>query len=246
MMLTVQKFGGTSVADAERIRYAAGIVSHTYDKGYDVVVVVSAQGDTTDVLLEKAAELSCAPGPRELDMLLTTGEQMSAALMAMCLEEMGYPAISLTGWQAGVETTAVHGDARILRIDTARLLRELHRGRIVIVAGFQGISAQGEITTLGRGGSDTTAVALAAALGADRCEIFTDVDGVYTADPRKFSHAVKLKEISYDNMLAMARNGAQVLHDRCVELAKEHGIVLEVRSAFTDAEGTIIGEKREG
>ena len=245
-MLTVQKFGGTSVADDVRIRRAAEIAARTYDDGDDVVVVVSAQGDTTDLLLEKAAKLSAAPGPRELDMLLSTGEQVSAALMAMCLEEMGYAAVSLTGWQAGVETTAVHGDARILRVDTERLLRELRRGRIVVVAGFQGLSANGEITTLGRGGSDTTAVALAAALQAHRCQIFTDVDGVYTADPRKFPNAQKLKEISYDRMLAMARSGAQVLHDRCVELAKEHGIVLEVRSAFTDAEGTIIGEKREG
>lgn len=245
-MLTVQKFGGTSVADDVRIRRAAEIAARTYDDGDDVVVVVSAQGDTTDLLLEKAAKLCAAPGPRELDMLLSTGEQVSAALMAMCLEEMGYAAVSLTGWQAGVETTAVHGDARILRVDTERLLRELRRGRIVVVAGFQGLSANGEITTLGRGGSDTTAVALAAALQAHRCQIFTDVDGVYTADPRKFPEAQKLREIAYDEMLAMARSGAQVLHDRCVELAKEHGIVLEVRSAFTDAEGTIIGEKREG
>ena len=245
-MLTVQKFGGTSVADDVRIRHAAEIAARTYDDGDDVVVVVSAQGDTTDLLLEKAAKLCAAPGPRELDMLLSTGEQVSAALMAMCLEEMGYAAVSLTGWQAGVETTAVHGDARILRVDTERLLRELRRGHIVVVAGFQGLSANGEITTLGRGGSDTTAVALAAALQAHRCQIFTDVDGVYTADPRKFPEAQKLREIAYDEMLAMARSGAQVLHDRCVELAKEHGIVLEVRSAFTDAEGTIIGVKREG
>ena len=239
-MLTVQKFGGTSVGDAARMHHVAEIVARTYDSGDDVVVVVSAQGDTTDLLLEKAAELTSAPNPRELDMLLSTGEQVSAALMAMCLEEMGYPAVSLTGRQAGVQTTAVHGDARILRIDTARLLRELYRGHIVIVTGFQGISAHGEITTLGRGGSDTTAVALAAALQAHRCQIFTDVDGVYTADPRKFPHAVKLREISYDEMLAMAREGAQVLHDRCVELAKERGIVLEVRSAFEDKPGTLV------
>ena len=245
-MLTVQKFGGTSVADDVRIRRAAEIAARTYDDGDDVVVVVSAQGDTTDLLLEKAAKLCAAPGPRELDMLLSTGEQVSAALMAMCLEEMGYAAVSLTGWQAGVETTAVHGDARILRVDTERLLRELRRGRIVVVAGFQGLSVHGEITTLGRGGSDTTAVALAAALQAERCQIFSDVDGVYTADPRKFPEAQKLREIAYDEMLAMARSGAQVLHDRCVELAKEHGIVLEVRSAFTDAEGTLVKEKKEG
>ena len=239
-MLTVQKFGGTSVADGARIRHAAEIAARTYDDGDDVVVVVSAQGHTTDLLLEKAAELCAAPEPRELDMLLSTGEQVSAALMAMCLEEMGYSAISLTGWQAGVQTTAVHGDARILRIDGERLLRELHRGRIVIVTGFQGISTHGEITTLGRGGSDTSAVALAAALQAHRCQIFTDVDGVYTADPRKFPDAVKLREVSYERMLAMAHQGAQVLHDRCVELAMEHGIVLEVRSAFENVSGTLV------
>ena len=242
-MLTVQKFGGTSIADGERIRHAAEIVAEAYDKGWDVVAVLSAQGDTTDRLLEKAAELSHAPNGRELDMLLTTGEQVSVSLMAMCLEGMGYPVVSLTGWQAGVETTCVHGDARILRIHTAALLRQLHMGRIVVVAGFQGIAANGEITTLGRGGSDTTAVALAAALGADRCEIFTDVDGVYTKDPRKFPDAVKLEEITYDEMLAMARQGAQVLHDRCVELARDNNIVIEVRSAFSDVSGTLVRNK---
>lgn len=239
-MLTVQKFGGTSVADADRIRHAARIAADTYDRGDDVVVVLSAQGDTTDVLLEKATALSSAPGGRELDMLLTTGEQVSVSLMAMCLEEMGYPVVSLTGWQAGVRTTEVHGDARIVRVDTQRIRRELLRGRIVIVAGFQGVTDCGEITTLGRGGSDTTAVALAAALGAHRCQIFTDVDGVYTADPRKFPDAVKLEEITYENMLAMARSGAQVLHDRCVELARDKGIVLEVLSAFEEKPGTMV------
>lgn len=240
-MLTVQKFGGTSIADANRIRRAAGIAAAAYDRGEDVVVVLSAQGDGTDLLLEKAAELSAVPNARELDMLLTTGEQVSVALMAMCLEEMGYPVVSLTGWQAGVETTDVHGDARILRIDTKRLLRHLYSGRIVIVAGFQGIDARGDLTTLGRGGSDTTAVALAGALGASRCQIFTDVDGVYTADPRKFPDAVKLEYITYDRMLTMAREGAQVLHDRCVELAKEYGILIEVLSAFADVSGTLVG-----
>lgn len=239
-MLTVQKFGGTSVADADKLRHAAGIAADTYDCGDDVVVVLSAQGDTTDVLLEKAAALSAAPNGREMDMLLTTGEQVSVALMAMCLESMGYPVVSLTGWQAGVHTTAVHGDARILKVDTERIRRELARGRIVIVAGFQGVTADGEITTLGRGGSDTTAVALAAALGAHRCQIFTDVDGVYTKDPRKFPDAVKLREITYDKMLAMARAGAQVLHDRCVELARDNGIVIEVLSAFEEKPGTLV------
>ena len=239
-MLIVQKFGGSSVADADRIRHAARIVADTYDKGNDVVVVLSAQGDTTDELLERAAVLNAAPNARELDMLLTTGEQVSVSLMAMCLENMGYPVISLTGWQAGVSTTDTHGDARILHIDTERLLRHLYSGRIVVVAGFQGISADGDLTTLGRGGSDTTAVALAGALHAHHCQIFTDVDGVYTEDPRKYPDAKKLSEIGYAQMLDMARNGAQVLHDRCVELAQRYGIVIEVRSAFEDVPGTLV------
>jgi aspartate kinase len=239
-MLTVQKFGGSSVADADKIRRAAGIVAEAHRRGEQLVVVLSAQGDTTDELLEKAAELTAAPNARELDVLLTTGEQVTVALMAMCLEEMGCPTVSLTGWQAGVETTDVHGDARIVRIDTRRLRRHLGEGRIVIVAGFQGMDAAGDLTTLGRGGSDTTAVALAGALGADRCQIFTDVDGVYTKDPRKYTDAVKLDTLTYDRMLAMVREGAQVLHDRCVELAKEYGIVIEVRSAFSDAPGTLV------
>lgn len=239
-MLTVQKFGGSSVADAEKIRRAARIAAAAYGQGDDVVVVLSAQGDTTDELLEKAAELTATPNARELDVLLTTGEQVTVALMAMCLEQMGYPVVSLTGWQAGVATTDVHGDARIVGIDTRRLRQHLQKRQIVIVAGFQGIDAAGDLTTLGRGGSDTTAVALAAALGASRCQIFTDVDGVYTKDPRKFPDAVKLREITYDRMLEMARDGAQVLHDRCVELAKAYGIVIEVRSAFADVAGTLV------
>ena len=239
-MLTVQKFGGSSVADAERIRRVARIVADTYDRGDDVVVVLSAQGDTTDEVLEKAVELSAAPGARVLDVLLTTGEQVSIALMAMCLEQMGYPVVSLTGWQAGIETGDTFGDARIQRVDTERLLRYLRQHRIVVVAGYQGITADGELTTLGRGGSDTTAVALAAALKADRCQIFTDVDGVYTADPRKFSHAVKYEEITYDNMLALIADGAQVLHDRCVLLAKQYGIEIEVLSSFERKPGTIV------
>ena len=239
-MLTVQKFGGSSVADAEKIRRVAGIIAEAYDRGDDVVAVLSAQGDTTDDLLEKAAEITRSPGSRELDMLLTTGEQMSIALMAMCLAEMGYPAVSLTGWQVGVETTEKFGDARIVYVDTRRILRYLRQRMIVVVAGYQGVTEAGEITTLGRGGSDTTAVALAAALQADRCQIFTDVDGVYTADPRKFPDAVKLSEISYDEMLRMARSGAQVLHDRCVELAKKYNIELEVLSSYERKPGTVV------
>lgn len=239
-MLTVQKFGGSSVADGMRIRRVAQIVAETYDRGDNVVVVLSAQGDTTDELLEKAAELTKTPKAREMDVLLTTGEQITIALMAMCLEEMGYPVVSLTGWQVRVETTDDHGDARILRVETEKLRAYLERRIIVIVAGFQGVTKDGEITTLGRGGSDTTAVAVAAALKADRCQIFTDVDGVYTKDPRKYPDAVKLAEITYDDMLTMARQGAQVLHDRCVELAKEHGVVIEVLSSFERATGTMV------
>jgi len=239
-MLTVQKFGGSSVADAERIRRAAGLVGEAYDRGEQVVVVVSAQGDTTDELLEKAAELTKAPKAREMDVLLTTGEQITISLMAMCLEEMGYPVVSLTGWQVKLETTDTHGDARIVRVETEKLRQYLAQRIIVIVAGFQGVTARGEITTLGRGGSDTTAVALAAALQADRCQIFTDVDGVYTKDPRKYPDAQKLEELTYDRMLAMARGGAQVLHDRCVELAKEKGVVIEVLSSFERKPGTMV------
>lgn len=239
-MLTVQKFGGSSVADADKIRRAAKIVAAAHMRGDDVVVVLSAQGDTTDELLEKAAELTATPNARELDVLLTTGEQVTVALMAMCLEEQGFPVVSLTGWQAGVKTTDVHGDARIVCIETDRLRRHLQRGQIVIVAGFQGLDSEGDLTTLGRGGSDTTAVALAGALGADRCQIFTDVDGVYTKDPRKYPDAEKLWEVTYDRMLTMAREGAQVLHDRCVELAKEYGIVIEVLSSHEDVPGTLV------
>jgi len=239
-MLTVQKFGGSSVADAKRIRRAAAIAAEAYDRGEQVVVVVSAQGDTTDELLEKAAELTNTPKAREMDVLLTTGEQITIALMAMCLEKMGYPVVSLTGWQVKLETTDTHGDARIIRVETDKIRSYLERGIIVIVAGFQGVTSRGEITTLGRGGSDTTAVALAAALKADRCQIFTDVDGVYTKDPRKYPDAQKLEELTYDRMLAMARGGAQVLHDRCVELAKEKGVVIEVLSSFERKPGTMV------
>ena len=233
-MLIVQKFGGSSVADAEKIRRVAGIIADTYEEGNDVVVVLSAQGDTTDDLLEKAAELNDRPSKRELDMLLATGEQQSIALMAMCLEKMRYPVVSLTGWQVGMETTSDHG--------TARILRELDKRRIVIVAGFQGLTKGNDVTTLGRGGSDTTAVAIAAALHADKCQIYTDVEGVYTADPRKVPDARKLDEITYDEMLELASLGAQVLHNRSVELAKRYGIVLEVLSSYVRKPGTKVKE----
>ena len=241
-MLIVQEFGGSSVADAEKIRRVAGIIADTYDQGNDVVVVLSAQGDTTDDLLEKAAEINERPSKRELDMLLSTGEQISIALMAMCLEKMHYPVISLTGWQIGMSTNSDHGSARILKVDRERILRELDKRRIVIVAGFQGISRENDITTLGRGGSDTTAVAIAAALRADACQIYTDVEGVYTADPRKVPEAKKLDEITYDEMLEMASLGAQVLHNRSVEMAKRYGIELEVLSSYVRKPGTKVKE----
>ena len=241
-MLIVQKFGGSSVADAEKVRRVAGIIADTYGEGNDVVVVLSAQGDTTDDLLEKAAELNDRPSKRELDMLLATGEQQSIALMAMCLEKMRYPVVSLTGWQVGMETTSDHGTARIMRVKTERILRELDKRRIVIVAGFQGLTKGNDVTTLGRGGSDTTAVAIAAALHADKCQIYTDVEGVYTADPRKVPDARKLDEITYDEMLELASLGAQVLHNRSVELAKRYGIVLEVLSSYVRKPGTKVKE----
>lgn len=241
-MLIIQKFGGSSVADAEKIRRVAGIIADTYDEGNDVVVVLSAQGDTTDDLLEKAAELNERPSKRELDMLLSTGEQQSIALMAMCLEKMRYPVVSLTGWQVGMETTSDHGTARIIRMKTERILRELDKRRIVIVAGFQGITKEDDVSTLGRGGSDTTAVAIAAALHADKCQIYTDVEGVYTADPRKVPDARKLDEITYDEMLELASLGAQVLHNRSVEMAKRYGIVLEVLSSYVRKPGTKVKE----
>lgn len=238
MSLIIQKFGGSSVADAKRIQNICKIVAKTYDAGNNVVVVLSAQGDTTDELIEKAREINPGASNREMDMLLSTGEQISVALAAMCMEKMRYPAVSLTGWQAGIHTGEDHGCARIHKVSGGAIRRELDKRRIVFVAGFQGINRYGEITTLGRGGSDTTAVALAAALKADMCQIFTDVDGVYTADPRIEPAAQKLDEISYDDMLEMASHGAQVLHDRSVALAKRYGIVLEVLSSFTGMPGT--------
>ena len=242
MALIVQKFGGSSVANAERILHVAEIVTNTYKKGNQVVVVLSAQGDTTDDLLEKAAEINPSASKREMDMLLTTGEQMSIALMAMAIQRLGYPVISLTGWQVGMETTSAYGAARIKRVSGTRIQEELDRNRIVLVAGFQGINKYGDMTTLGRGCSDTTAVALAVALRADLCQIYTDVDGVYTADPRKVPDARKLQEITFDEMLELASLGAQVLHNRSVEMAKRYNMNLEVLSSFTGAPGTIVKE----
>lgn len=238
MKLIVQKFGGSSVRDAQRLRNVAAIIADTARMGSRVIVVLSAQGDTTDELLHKARELSRSPSARELDALLATGEQVSVALCAILLEEMGLSAISLNAWQVGIHTGTTHGDARIERIDTRRVLRELDAGKIVLVAGFQGIDKEGDITTLGRGGSDTSAVALAAAFGADRCEIYTDVDGVYTADPRIVPQARKHREINCDEMLDLAIRGAQVLHSRCVELARDNRVDLEVLSSIARTEGT--------
>lgn len=241
-MLIVQKFGGSSVANAEKIRRVAGIIADTYAEGHDVVVVLSAQGDTTDELIEKAREINTRPSKREMDVLLTTGEQQSVALMAMALEAMGLPVVSLTGWQVGLETNMSYGSARIMRVSTERLRRELDKRRIVIVAGFQGMERGGDVTTLGRGGSDTTAVALAAVLHADKCQIFTDVEGVYTADPRKVPRARKLEEITYDEMLELASLGAQVLMNRSVEMAKRYGVVIEVLSSYVRKPGTKVKE----
>ncbi|MDR1217274.1 MAG: aspartate kinase [Oscillospiraceae bacterium] len=242
MAFIVQKFGGSSVADADRIRRVAGIIADTYIDGNDVVAVLSAQGDTTDDLIKKAAEINASPSRREMDMLLSTGEQISIALMAMALEKMGLPVVSLTGWQLGLRTDTDYGSARIKKIDGARIRAELDRRRIVLAAGFQGINKYDDITTLGRGGSDTTAVAIAAELGAELCQIFTDVEGVYTCDPRKVKNARKLEEITYDEMLELASLGAQVLHNRSVEMAKRYGVNLEVLSSFVRKPGTRVRE----
>lgn len=242
MGLIVQKFGGSSVANAERIRNVARIITDTYKAGNDVVVVLSAQGDTTDELIEKAAELNPRASKREMDMLLATGEQQSIALCAMTIEGMGFPVVSLTGWQVGMNTNSTYSNARIKRVDGERIRSELDKKRIVIVAGFQGINKYGDVTTLGRGGSDTSAVALAATLGADLCQIYTDVDGVYTADPRKVKGARKLEEISFDEMLELATLGSQVLHNRSVEMAKRYDVNLEVISSFSGNPGTKVKE----
>ena len=242
MSLIVQKFGGSSVADKERLFNVAGIISDAYRSGDRVVVVVSAQGYTTDDLLAKAAEISDSPSKRELDMLLSTGEQISASLLAIALGTMRIPVVSLNAWQVGISSDSNYSNAKIKKIDTERLFRELDGGKVVIVTGFQGINKFDDVTTLGRGGSDTTAVALAAVLKADRCQIYTDVDGVYTADPRKVPSAKKLKEISYDEMLELASLGAQVLHNRSVEMAKKYHVELEVLSSFEKISGTVVRE----
>ncbi|MCS7172952.1 MAG: aspartate kinase [Armatimonadetes bacterium] len=243
MALIVQKYGGTSVATPERMRHVARRIVRTRRAGNQVVVVVSAPGDTTDELLARAHEMAERPAPRELDMLLAVGEQISVALLAMALHAEGEAATSLLGWQVRILTEPVHTRARILEVERGRLLDELSRGRIPVVAGFQGVTASGELTTLGRGGSDTTAVAIAAALGADVCEIYTDVSGVYTADPRLVPEACKLRYLTYDEMLEMASSGAVVLQTRAAEYAKLHRVRLHVRSTFEEEEGTLIGEE---
>ena len=245
-MLIVQKFGGSSVADAEKLRRVAGIIAEAKKGGNDVVVVLSAQGDTTDDLIAKAQEITAHPGKREMDMLLTTGEQISVSLCAMALQDMGVPAVSLLGWQVGMKTNSDYGNARIKTLDTTRIRHELEAGRVVLVAGFQGINKHDDMTTLGRGGSDTTAVAIAAKMHADLCQIYTDVEGVYTADPRLVPEAKKLSEITYDEMLELASMGAQVLHNRSVELAKRYGVQLEVLSSYVRKPGTIVKEVTKG
>ena len=243
MSLIVQKFGGSSVANAERVFNVARIVTETYDQGNDVVVVVSAQGDTTDDLIAKGNEINPNAPKRERDMLVSAGEQISISLLAMAIEKLGYPVVSLLGWQAGFQTSSAHTSARIRRVTPNRIRKELDKKSIVVVAGFQGLSRYDDITTLGRGGSDTSAVAIAAAMHADLCQIYTDVEGVYTADPRKVKNARKLKEISYDEMLELATLGAQVLNNRSVEMAKKYNIELEVLSSLVKAPGTIVKEK---
>ena len=242
MALIVQKFGGSSVANAERVMNVARIVTDTYKAGNDVVVVVSAQGDTTDDLIAKAQEINPKASKREMDMLLASGEQISISLLAMAIESLGYPACSLLGWQAGFSTNSVYGSARIKKVSAERIKMELAKKNIVVVAGFQGLNKYDDITTLGRGGSDTSAVAIAAAMHADRCQIYTDVEGVYTADPRKIKNAQKLNEITYDEMLELATLGAQVLNNRSVEMAKKYNVKLEVLSSLVRAPGTIVKE----
>lgn len=241
-MLVVQKYGGSSVANAERIFNVAKRISETYDNGNDVVVILSAQGDTTDDLIAKAAEINPDASRREMDMLLSTGEQQSVALMAMALDKMGYKAVSLNAFQVGIATTSVYSNAKIKTIGRERIRQELDRKNIVLVTGFQGINKFDDITTLGRGGSDTSAVAIAAVLGADLCEIYTDVDGVYTADPRIVKDARKLDEIGYSEMAELASLGAKVLHTRSVEVAQKYGVELVVRSSLTREEGTVVKE----
>ena len=241
-MLVVQKFGGSSVADAERVLRVARIITDTYKAGNDVVVVVSAQGDTTDDLIAKAKEINPRASKREMDMLMSAGEQISISLLAMAIDSLGVPAISLLGWQAGFETNTKYSAARIKRVNPERIRAELDKNRVVIVAGFQGLNRYDDITTLGRGGSDTSAVAIAAAMRADLCQIYTDVDGVYTADPRKVSGARKLDEITYNEMLELATSGAQVLNNRSVEMAKKYNVEMEVLSSITRVAGTKVKE----
>lgn len=243
MSLVVMKFGGSSVKDAERLKYVASLIKEKKDENNDVVVVVSAQGDTTDDLIAKAEEISKRPSKREMDMLMAAGEQISSSLLAMTLMDMGTPAISLLGWQAGFNTTSNHMSARIKNVDPDRIRKELEQNKVVIVAGFQGICKYDDITTLGRGGSDTSAVAIAASMNADLCQIYTDVTGVFTADPRKVPNAKKLDTISYDEMLELATLGAQVLNNRSVEMAKKYNIELEVLSSYEREKGTIVKEK---
>ncbi len=236
----VVKFGGSSVADPRKLYAAARKLAALRRQGHEVVGVLSAQGNATDALLARAKEIDPDCKGRELDALLATGEQCSVSLCAMALGRLGMDAVSLSGWQAGLLTDGVYGSARAKTLSHDRIMRELAKGCIVLVAGFQGVNEAGDITTLGRGGSDTTAVALAAYLPAEVCRIYTDVDGVYDKDPRKYADAVKYDHLSYDEMLTLARGGARVLHDRCVELAKQYGVCIEVRSSFTDAEGTMV------
>lgn len=241
-MRIVQKYGGTSLAEVNLVRAAARRAASLARQGNQVVVVVSAQGHTTDELVEKAMTINSRGSMREMDACLAAGEQISAALMAMAIGELGCSAVSLTGYQAGIQTDSVHGNARIQCIETNRIEAELAAGKIVVVAGFQGIGPKGDITTLGRGGSDTTAVALAAYLKADKCQIYTDVDGVYDRDPRRYSDALRFGKISYERMLELIENGAQVLHNRSVELAHSFHIPVEVLSAFTGEPGTIVAD----
>ena len=242
MGLIVQKFGGSSVANAERVMNVAKIVTDTYKQGNDVIVVVSAQGDTTDDLIAKAKEINAGAAKREMDMLMAAGEQISIALLAMAIEKLGCPSISLLGWQAGFLTNSVYSAARIKKVDTTRLKTEIGNKKIVVVAGFQGVNKYDDMTTLGRGGSDTSAVAIAAAMHADKCQIFTDVDGVYTADPRKVKNAKRLAEITYDEMLELASLGAQVLNNRSVEMAKKYNVEVEVISSLNPIPGTMVKE----
>ena len=239
----VMKFGGTSVGNTERIRNVAKRIIGETSKGHEIVVVVSAMGKSTDELVRLAEDITAAPSKREMDMLLSTGEQVTIALLSMALHQLGQDAVSFTGWQAGIVTESIHGNARIEHVDTGRMEEALSQGKVIIVAGFQGMDSNGEITTLGRGGSDTTAVAIAASLQADQCDIYTDVDGIYTSDPRYVVGARKLQELSYDEMLELANLGAGVLHPRAVEFAKNYGMPLSVRSSLSEVTGTILLEE---